>query len=129
MSQPPASVTATATPRPTLYFDGACPVCSREIAMYQRQPGADGVEWVDVSQCDARTLGPDLDRDAALARLHLRRADGSLVSGAQAFVGLWSALPRWAPLARIAGLRPVLWVLERGYRGFLVIRRAWRRAP
>ena len=31
-SQPPAL---------TVYFDGACPVCSREIAMYRRQPGAE----------------------------------------------------------------------------------------
>lgn len=114
--------------RPALYYDGGCPVCSREIAMYQRQPGAEGVEWIDVSRCDAPALGPGLDRQAALARLHLRRADGELVSGARAFVGLWASLPRWAPLARIAGLRPVLWVLETGYRGFLVARRTWRRA-
>ena len=115
--------------RPTLYYDGACPVCAREIAMYRRQPGAEGVEWVDVTRCDAQALGPGLDREAALARLHLRRADGQIVSGAQAFVALWSALPRWAPLARLAGTRPVLAVLEAGYRGFLVARRAWRRAP
>lgn len=113
--------------RPTLYFDGACPVCSREIAMYQRQPGADGVCWVDIAQCNAADLGAGLTRDAAMARLHLRRPDGSLVSGAAAFTSLWQTLPRWSWLGRLLGSGPALWLLELAYRGFLVVRRGWRR--
>ncbi|MDO8906793.1 thiol-disulfide oxidoreductase DCC family protein [Hydrogenophaga sp.] len=112
----------------TVYFDGGCPVCSREIAMYQRQPGADNVRWVDVAHCDAAELGTDLSRDAAMARLHLRRADGSLVSGAEAFTSMWRALPRWAWLGRLLSNRPTLWLLEGGYRFFLLVRRGWRRA-
>ena len=37
--------------RPTLYFDGACPVCAKEVALYQKQEGACGIEWVDVTRC------------------------------------------------------------------------------
>ncbi len=95
--------------------------------MYQRQPGADGLRWVDVSHCDATELGADLSRDAAMARLHLRRADGSLVSGAAAFTTLWQQLPRWAWLGRLLNNRPTLWLLEGGYRFFLMVRRGWRR--
>lgn len=112
----------------TLYFDGACPVCSREVAMYRRQRGADGVRWVDVAHCEAGELGADLTREAAMARLHLRRPDGSLVSGAEAFTALWRALPRWAWLGRLLGSAPGLWLLEAGYRAFLVARRSWRPA-
>lgn len=116
-------------PRPTLYFDGACPVCSREIAMYQRQPGAEGVCWVDVTRCEPSALGAGLTRDAAMARLHLRRPDGQLVSGAAAFTALWRTLPRWAWLGRLLGSGPGLWLLEAGYRGFLAARPVWRRSP
>ena len=28
--------------RLTVYYDGACPVCSSEMGFYQRQDGADG---------------------------------------------------------------------------------------
>jgi predicted DCC family thiol-disulfide oxidoreductase YuxK len=122
------AMTSTKPFATTVYFDGACPVCSREIAMYQRQPGAEGVQWVDVARCAAAAIGPDLTREAAMARLHLRRADGSLVSGAQAFTELWRALPRWAWLGRLMGAGPGLWLLETGYRVFLVLRRSWRRA-
>lgn len=116
------------SPAPTVYFDGACPVCSREIAMYRRQPGAGAVQWVDVAQCEAPALGAGLTRADAMARLHVRRADGSLVSGARAFTELWRALPRWAWAGRLLGSGPGLWLLEAGYRCFLVVRRLWRNA-
>jgi predicted DCC family thiol-disulfide oxidoreductase YuxK len=116
-----------ACPKPTLYYDGACPICAREVAMYRRQPGADGVCWVDVARCDTSALGPGLTRDAALARLHLRWPDGSLVSGAAAFTGLWQALPRWSWLGRLFGSAAALRMLEAGYRAFLAVRPLWRR--
>lgn len=118
----------TPDPRPTLYYDGACPVCSREIAMYRRQAGAEAVGWVDVSRCDTEALGPGLTREAALARLHLRQPDGRLVSGAAAFTGLWQQLPRWQRWGRWLGRGPALWLLEAGYRTFLRLRPLWRRA-
>jgi len=96
--------------------------------MYRRQPGAGAVQWVDVARCDAPVLGTGLSREAAMARLHVRRADGSLVSGALAFTELWRALPRWAWAGRLLGRGPGLWLLEAGYRVFLTVRRSWRRA-
>jgi predicted DCC family thiol-disulfide oxidoreductase YuxK len=116
-----------ATARPTVYYDGACPVCSREIAAYRRQPGADAMQWVDAASCDASAFGPGLQRGDALARMHVRRADGQLVSGAAAFVEIWAGLPRTARWARWLGHAAVLPVLERGYRAFLVLRKGWRR--
>ena len=112
----------------TVYFDGGCPVCSREIAMYQRQSGGNTVNWVDAARCDAEELGQNLSRDAAIARLHLRRPDGSLVSGAEAFTTLWRMLPRWERLGRLLGSGAALRLLEAGYRTFLLVRRGWRKA-
>ncbi|WP_444763773.1 DCC1-like thiol-disulfide oxidoreductase family protein [Roseateles sp.] len=123
---------ASKTPQdasPTVYFDGDCLVCSREIAMYRRQPGADAVCWVNAAACDAGAFGPGLSRDAALARLHVRRADGTLVGGAAAFIAMWAALPRTAMLARWLNHRPVVALLDAAYGAFLLLRRAWRRAP
>lgn len=111
----------------TVYFDGQCPVCSREIALYRRlaEPGA--IAWVDATAAPDAALGADLSRTRALARLHVRTADGRLESGARAFVMLWRHVPRTASLARILAHRPLLALLEVGYRLLLVARRAWRR--
>jgi 3-demethoxyubiquinol 3-hydroxylase len=116
-------------PALTIYFDGACPVCTREIALYRRQPGAQACEWVDVSSCPDTALGPDLTREAALARFHVRRADGELVDGMRGFATLWRTLPRTAWLGRLASAGPVPVLLDGAYAAFLSVRRLWRRPP
>lgn len=104
--------------RPTVYYDGACPLCRREIGFY-RGRNEDAAEWVDVSR-DAP--GAELSKEDALARFHVRRADGSLVSGAEGFFELWRAMPGWRHLARLSAVPGVLPVTERAYRGFLRVR-------
>jgi predicted DCC family thiol-disulfide oxidoreductase YuxK len=105
-----------------VYFDGACPMCQREIAFYKSKTEGQAVTFIDVTACDAADLGDGLTRDAALARLHVRRPDGTLVSGAAAFADLWKAVPGFRVLGRLAAWPPVTAVLEVGYRASLVIR-------
>jgi predicted DCC family thiol-disulfide oxidoreductase YuxK len=105
----------------TVYFDGWCPLCRREISYYQRQTGGEAIRFVDVSQPDTQ-LGPGLERAHSLARFHARDANGRLVSGAQAFVMLWRELPRFAWLSHLARVPGALALLEGAYRGFLVVR-------
>ena len=112
----------------TVYFDGACPLCRREIAHYRSQEGAASMAWVDVATSDAASLGADLSRDDAMARLHVRQADGSLVSGAAAFAAIWNRLPAYGWLASIASRRPVMKVMDVAYSWFLRLRPLWRRA-
>ena len=112
-----------------VYFDGACPVCRTEIAHYRRQRGADAIAWVDASSCDEASLGAGVERAAVLSRFHVREADGSLASGAAAFVAIWCRLPAFAWLATLASFRPVLAVLDAGYWLFLRVRPWWRPAP
>ena len=113
-------------PDATVYYDGACPICTREMAQYRKAQGAERVAFVDVTSCDAAALAPGLTREAALARMHVQTADGQIASGAAAFVALWRTLPRFTWAARIAGLPIVLPLLELGYRGFVRLRRVWR---
>ena len=111
----------------TVYFDGACPVCRREIAVYQQQPGADACQWIDAAHCPADALGPGLDRATALQRFHVRLADGRLVQGAAGFAALWSAMPGWRWLGRLAQTWPLRPALALGYAVFLRLRPLWRR--
>ena len=110
-------------PALTVYFDGSCPLCRAEISYYRRQVGADKLCFRDVSQ-DDQPLEPDLTKESAMSRFHVRRSDGRLVSGAAAFVNVWRQLPRWQMVARIATLPGVLMLLEIGYRIFLPARPA-----
>lgn len=107
----------------TVYYDGACPVCRREIGFYQKRTGG-AVSYCDVAAevCPA----PDLTREDALRRFHVRLADGELVSGAAAFLALWRETPGFRTAAKLLSARPVVAVLDLGYAGFLKLRRLWR---
>jgi len=110
----------------TVYYDGACPLCRREIAGYQSMKGAERLNWQDVSEANEQ-VAQDLSRSDALARMHVRTADGKLVHGARAFALMWQAFPKTRWLGRLAATPPALLVLEPMYRGFLKIRPLWRR--
>ncbi|MEM7405102.1 MAG: DUF393 domain-containing protein [Pseudomonadota bacterium] len=106
----------------TVYYDGACPLCVREIGVYRRLRGADAIDWVDAADESRVWAHQDLTRGQALKRLHARSADGTLHSGAAAFGAIWNLLPafRWlASLLRIPGALPAA---ELGYRLFLRLR-------
>lgn len=105
----------------SVLYDGACPLCRREIALYQGLAASQAIAWTDVSQADAAVPNPN-DRARYLARFHVVAADGRVLSGAEAFVALWAALPGWrwaAALARWPGVTPLM---EVAYRGFLHLR-------
>lgn len=108
-----------------VYYDGGCPVCSREIALYRSRPGAERFEWVDVSAPGAQ-LGSGLTPRAALARMHVRTRDGALLQGAAAFAAMWRLMPGFRWLGRLVATPPLGVLAEAGYRLFLLVRRLWR---
>ena len=101
-----------------VWFDGSCPLCRREIAWMRRLDRAGAICFVDAA--DDRSTCP-LDRADLLARFHARE-DGVLLSGAAAFAAMWRAIPLLRPLGLVARSRPILALLERGYRQFLRLR-------
>ena len=105
----------------TVLYDGACPLCRREIGIYRglRPLRSDSpVCFADVSDA-ASPLPPGTTRDQLLARFHVRGRDGTLLSGARAFLALWAALPGWRWLALLGRLPGAAWVMEHTYRLFL----------
>ena len=106
-------------PAITVLYDGACPLCRREIGVYRGLKAQQPVCWADVN--DSRVpLPAGTTRAQLLARFHVRSADGTLHSGAQAVLALWAALPGWRWLAKAGRLPGAGWLLERAYRGFLM---------
>lgn len=112
----------------TVLYDGACPLCRREIGIYsglQPLKSDAPVCFADVSNAAIplpSALPPGVTREQLLARFHVRGRDGELLSGARAFLALWASLPGWRWLALVGRLPGAAWVMERGYRVFLRIR-------
>ena len=110
----------------TVLYDGACPLCRREIGVYRGLQPNTPVCFADVSDA-ARPLPPGTTRQQLMARFHVLDADGQLVGGAQAFLALWAALPGWRWLARVGRLPGAAWAMERLYLVFLQVRPALQR--
>ena len=129
MKSVPSVPSPASCPRNTLtvLYDGACPLCRREIALYRRLPANQPLAFVDVSN-SATAVPPGTDRSRLLARFHVLRADGSLADGASGFVALWAALPGWRWLARLAALPGFTPLMELGYRISLHFKPAMQRA-
>ena len=108
----------------TIFYDGACPLCTAEISVYRKCAGAEKVAFVDISAPESDFVCPGVDKAIALKRFHVRAAEGTLVSGAEGFGHLWLALPAWRWLGRIVLLPGVLQATEAVYRGFLLVRPA-----
>jgi predicted DCC family thiol-disulfide oxidoreductase YuxK len=106
----------------TVFYDGACPLCQREIAFYRACKGAESVRWIDVSQSSRKYAAPGLTRQGALARFHVQTADGRLVTGASAFAHLWTVLPGSCYLGHFFQLPLLRSVLDGIYDLFLRIR-------
>ena len=106
--------------RVTVWFDGACRLCQREIAVLKRLDRRNAVRFIDIAPADAGALCP-LDPEIMLGRFHAE-ADGQMLSGAAAFAAVWRQLPLLKPLGYLARNALVLRSLERLYLGFLHIR-------
>jgi len=105
----------TSMPKPetdTLYYDGQCPICSAEIRTLIAQTD-DAIEFVDLHSAEA-----PLPKDILESQLHLRRANGELVTGLAANVAAWQHTPKRkiAALLLMPGVKPVA---ELGYRLWL----------
>ena len=103
----------------TVFYDGSCPLCRREIEFYRRRVDSNRTRWADVSACPPEALPEGLTRQDAMARFHVQRADGALISGAGAFAELWAHTPGFRWLGCVARLPIIHGVLDRAYGIFL----------
>jgi predicted DCC family thiol-disulfide oxidoreductase YuxK len=101
----------------TTFYDGGCPMCSREIAHYRKIDRADRIRWVDITRESEALSAVGLDLPSAMRRLHVQDTDGRMLRGVEGFVAIWRRLPRWHLLARlVTGLRlvgPLEWAYQR----------------
>lgn len=105
-------------PEVTVWYDNDCPLCVREIQLMRRLDRRQAIDFVSIQ---GGTSCP-ISNDELMKRFHAQERGEPVVSGAAAFAAMWRAIPVLRPIGVLARIRPVLWVLDRMYRGFLVIR-------
>lgn len=97
----------------TIYFDGRCPLCLAEIHLLRARNRRGLLQFVDVTAQDYRESSHGVSCDAALANIHARLGDNTLLRGPAVFaeayrradllLGAWLfSRPRLQPLLAFA---------------------------
>jgi len=108
----------TTSAQTTMFFDGACSLCQREVAHYRRLDNQDNINWVDISTSPDELNEHGIDYNTAMSRLHVLDKHGRMHSGVEAFLTLWSALPYYRWLAIVIQKLRITPVLELAYQRF-----------
>ncbi|APG28322.1 hypothetical protein A7E78_10955 [Syntrophotalea acetylenivorans] len=104
----------------TVFYDGNCPVCSREIFHYRPLNRAGRLDFIDISAPSFDAAARGLDQAALMKAMHVQDAAGRLYLGVDAFRALWLGLPglRYRCLSQLLGLPGVHLLAVLGYRVF-----------
>lgn len=88
----------------TVFYDGKCGLCSKEINHYRLIAPAGIFDWQDITQSHDKLTASGVSLVDALRRIHVRNVDGQLLIGVDAFILLWKQLARWRWLALLVSL-------------------------
>ncbi|MEO1746176.1 MAG: DUF393 domain-containing protein [Pseudomonadota bacterium] len=104
-----------------VFYDGGCPICRFEVALYERHDKADRIGWIDIDDLSDAQLPSDKTREDLLGRFHVRDNfdRGTWHIGVDAFARIWRELPVWRRFAFIFSVPGIRQLAEIGYRLFL----------
>lgn len=95
----------------TVFYDGKCGLCRREIHHYKKVAPTGIFDWQDITLSQDRFQSIGVSYVDGLRELHAQDKDGTLHVGVDAFLIIWQQMPRWRLLGKIVGnplLKPVV---------------------
>ena len=105
----------------TVYFDGACILCSREVEHYWKQEGAERIRWVNIAHPDFDPRAEGLEGRNFHLKMHARRGE-TFFDGVDTFIEIWRELPRYRWVSRVVGSGLLKPGFQLGYEVFARVR-------
>ena len=102
----------------TVYYDGKCGLCRKEISHYKKIATEGQFIWSDIAHDAAPLSQLGVSQMDALRRLHATDRNGRLHVGLYAFILIWRQLPTWRPLAILVSLPVVRYIAGMLYNRF-----------
>jgi predicted DCC family thiol-disulfide oxidoreductase YuxK len=95
-----------------VFFDGACPLCLREINMLKRWDRKGRIRFTDIAARDFSAAALGKSYDELMARIHGRLPDGTWIEGVEVFRRLYAAvglglivgITRWPGISQLFDL-------------------------
>ncbi|MGE0644834.1 MAG: thiol-disulfide oxidoreductase DCC family protein [Nitrospira sp.] len=95
----------------TVFFDGACPICAREIAFMRRQDKHQRLIFRDFAPSDFDETSAGFSSSQLGQVIHAQWANGRVIKGVEVFQAMWEAVG-WrvlVTLSRVSFLEPLLY--------------------
>ena len=87
-----------------VFFNNSCNICRLEINHYKKISGRN-LEWVDITNNKEAIKLTSKSQKELLRRLHVVD-NGEVISGAKAFIIIWSKIPKYKFLSKLFSIKP-----------------------
>jgi len=87
--------------KPTVFYDGGCPLCKKEISHYMGLDRGCSIVWIDITEQDFVLKSYGISLQQAMAELHAVTDGGVVVKGIDAFLLIWNNLRFYSFLAKL----------------------------
>jgi predicted DCC family thiol-disulfide oxidoreductase YuxK len=106
----------------TLFYDGLCPLCAREMDHYRRcAAGLPGIVFVDITDPSFDPAAHGLDPVRVNREMHVKEGD-TLHIGVDAFLAIWRHVPGHRWLLSLSRLPLADQLMHVGYYLFALVR-------
>lgn len=86
-----------------VFFNNSCNICRFEINHYQKITDS-SLKWMDITNNEEAVRITGKSKKDLLRRIHILN-DDKVISGAKAFIIIWSMIPRYRILSKILNLK------------------------
>jgi predicted DCC family thiol-disulfide oxidoreductase YuxK len=107
-----------------VFFDGACPLCAKEIGFTRWLDRRRRVRITDIAASDFDPAALGISLEALMDRIHGRLPDGTWIEGVEVFRRIYQAVG-FGPLVALTRLPGIAHVLDAVYTKFAKNRLKW----
>jgi predicted DCC family thiol-disulfide oxidoreductase YuxK len=101
-----------------VFYDGGCPVCSRESGAWKKRDKVGHFCFIDISSLEFRAEAYGLDAKSVNEVMHVRTSAGRVITGFEAILYIWKSVPGFRILYHIFSLPVIKTLGGFGYRLF-----------
>lgn len=102
----------------TVYYDGKCGMCAKEIRYYKKIAPNNIFDWQDITVSTQSLKQSGVSLTEGLKYLHVKNTEGKLLIGVDAFICIWQQLPYWRYLAYLVKLPMIKQIATVIYKAF-----------
>ncbi len=92
-----------------VFYDGACPLCRREVKRYQTliSNHNETIDWVDISNNQDALNAECINYEDAMRLIHIKDGSGVHQVGLEGMLTLWDRIPYYRIISRLIRKSPI----------------------